>query len=66
MIALDISGFVPYIIEPRDEEAETTRKREAEAGREEKFFGTIFSNSLTKTVEGCTLNGVIRPGRRRE
>jgi hypothetical protein len=29
-IALDISGIVPYIIEPRDEEPETNRKRRVE------------------------------------
>jgi hypothetical protein len=56
---------VPYIIEPPDEEAETTRKRRVAAEREARFFGTNFAFSLTKTVEGCTLNGVIRPGRRR-
>ena len=65
-IALDRSGFVAYIIEPRDEEAKTTRKREAAARKEERFSAIIFFPSLTKSVEGCTLDSVIRPGERRE
>ena len=48
-IALDRSGFFAYIIEPRDEEAETIRKRSVAARSGAEFFGTDLRFLLDKS-----------------
>ena len=66
-ISLDRSGFVAYIIEPRDEEAQNALQNGAQRPQEKRSLSrTNFPFALTKSVEGCTLNSVIRPGGRRE
>jgi hypothetical protein len=65
-IALDRSGFVAYIIEPRDEEAETTRKRRVEAGRRERFFETSRSELLDKNGGRVYTTRCHPTGQRRE